>query len=75
MQEFINPLEIKIEDFTYQLPTDNIPKYPLDQRDQSKLLVYKNNEIEHHVFSDIKNHLAAETMLVFNDSKLSFEFL
>jgi S-adenosylmethionine:tRNA ribosyltransferase-isomerase len=38
--------QIRIEEFNYTLPDDRIAKYPLPQRDSSKLLIYRNNNIK-----------------------------
>jgi S-adenosylmethionine:tRNA ribosyltransferase-isomerase len=40
---------IQISDFTYHLPDERIAKYPLTERDASKLLVFKNDNIEEDV--------------------------
>ena len=44
--------EIKIEDYTYDLPDGRIAKYPLPERDSSKLLCYDNGKIEEKVFKE-----------------------
>ena len=46
---------IKISDFNYSLPESKIAQYPLKNRDESKLLVYKDGKIKHHVFREISN--------------------
>lgn len=61
---------IKIESYNYDLPEDRIPKYPLEQRDQSKLLVYKDGEITDQAFENIHQFLPKECQLIFNDSKV-----
>ena len=42
----MKPQNIQISDFTYSLPEDKIAKYPLSNREKSKLLVYKNGKIK-----------------------------
>ena len=42
--------EIKIDDYNYSLPDECIAKFPLKERDKSKLLVYKNGYIEKSYF-------------------------
>ena len=37
----MNPKDIRIEDYNYELPDERIAKFPLERRDQSKLLLYK----------------------------------
>lgn len=66
----MTPQDISIESYNYSLPENRIPKYPLEKREQSKLLVYKNEEITDHSFRNITNLLPKETLLVFNDSKV-----
>jgi len=66
----MNVREIKIEDFRYDLPAHRIPKYPLAQRDQSKLLVFDGETISDNNFSDLPIILPPTTWLIFNDSKV-----
>ena len=62
--------EIRIEDYNYQLPDERIAKYPLDNRDSSKLLIYKDREITQSVFSTLPEYLPAGYMMVFNDTRV-----
>jgi S-adenosylmethionine:tRNA ribosyltransferase-isomerase len=62
--------EIQLEDYIYDLPDNRIARYPLEERDSSKLLVYKNGEIAHKHFTDLTANLPSETLLVFNDTKV-----
>ena len=62
--------EIKIEDFNYTLPDDRIAKYPLSERDASKLLLYKDRNTEECRFSDISSYLPDGSLMVFNDTKV-----
>ena len=62
--------KIKITDYTYELPDSRIAKYPLDQRDQSKLLLWKRGEISDHSFREIDQLLPAGSLLVFNNTKV-----
>ncbi|MCB0631207.1 MAG: S-adenosylmethionine:tRNA ribosyltransferase-isomerase [Saprospiraceae bacterium] len=64
------PQEIQIADYTYELPEDRIAQYPLSERDAAALLVYKDGRIHASVFRQLKEHLPAETLLVFNDTKV-----
>jgi S-adenosylmethionine:tRNA ribosyltransferase-isomerase len=65
MREFIH-----IQDYTYHLPEGRIAFQPLSQRDQSKLLVYKNNKIEHSIFKNLVDFLPEKSLLIFNDTKV-----
>lgn len=62
--------EIHIEDYSYPLSDDRIAKYPLEQRDASKLLHYKDGKIEEKVFRELPALLSEETLMVFNDTKV-----
>ena len=52
----MHPKDLKIEDYTYDLPNERIAKYPLAERDASKLLVYKDSAINEIVMRFDKNH-------------------
>jgi S-adenosylmethionine:tRNA ribosyltransferase-isomerase len=58
------------QNFSYPLPQDRIAKYPLADRNQSKLLVYKNGTIEEDLFYGLEKHLTKNSVLVFNDTKV-----
>lgn len=62
--------EIHIEDYSYPLSEERIAKYPLEQRDASKLLHYKEGKIEEKVFRDLPELLSADTLMVFNDTRV-----
>ena len=66
----MNRKELKSIDFSYDLPEDRIAKYPLTNRNQSKLLLYQNSEINEDVFSNLEFHLPEDAMLVFNNTKV-----
>ena len=61
---------ICIEDYDYLLPDERIAKFPLQQRDNSQLLVYKAGNIEQHRFSDLPSQLPDDVMLVFNNTRV-----
>jgi len=61
---------IKISDYNYDLPNDKIAFYPKENRDESKLLVFKNNTIEDSVFKKLPDFLTENDVLVFNNSKV-----
>ena len=62
--------EIRIEDYDYPLPEERIAKYPLERRDASKLLEYKDGTLSEHVFREIPELLPTESIMVFNDTKV-----
>ncbi len=61
---------ISISDYNYLLPDERIAKYPLAKRDDSKLLYYKNGELETHNFHDIPELLTDDSLLIFNNTKV-----
>ncbi|WP_057935697.1 S-adenosylmethionine:tRNA ribosyltransferase-isomerase [Algoriphagus resistens] len=61
---------IDLSEYEYTLPEEKIAKYPLSKRDASKLLHYRDRQISHLNFSDIPNLLPADTLLVYNDTKV-----
>ena len=61
---------ISIEDYNYPLPDERIAKYPLSERDASKLLVLKNGEITSSHFKNIDNFLPKDSLLIFNETKV-----
>ena len=62
--------EIRIEDFDYVLPDERIAKYPLPDRDSSRLLVSNGTDIRHDVFSSLPGYLPSDYLMVFNDTKV-----
>ena len=61
---------ITIEDYNYPLPDERIAKYPLSERDASKLLVLKDNNIQSSYFKNIGDFLPKDSLLVFNETKV-----
>ena len=66
----MNQPTISIQDFTYNLPADRVALYPLLERDQSKLLVYQNGNIQHSNFSKLSQFLPNNSILFFNNTKV-----
>ena len=61
---------IRIEDYDYPLPDERIAKFPLQQRDSSQLLVYKEGAISQYHFADLPSQLPQDVMLVFNNTRV-----
>ena len=61
---------ININDFDYPLPDERIAKFPLAERDSSKLLVYRNGTLTERRFADIGDELPEDTLFVFNNTKV-----
>ena len=68
--EPMDPRELRIEDFTYDLPVERIAQHPLAERDASKLLVYKDGRVEDDRFGSLAGHLPEGTLLVLNDTRV-----
>ncbi len=62
--------EIKISDYTYNLPEERIAKYPLGQRDKSKLLTWQNGKIGEDIFENCISYLPRNVQLVFNNTRV-----
>lgn len=62
--------EIHIEDYNYGLDDSRIAKYPLPERDASKLLHYKNGVVEETIFRQLPDLLPENALMVFNDTKV-----
>ena len=61
---------IPIADYDYPLPDERIARYPLAERDQSKLLTLTSEGLAEHRFFELPQLLPADTLLVFNDTKV-----
>ena len=66
----MNPRHIHISDYNYPLPDERIAKFPLAQRDHSKLLVFENGDISEDMFYNITGHLPKGALMVFNNTKV-----
>jgi len=65
-----NVTGIAISDYNYDLPDERIAKYPLAERDQSRLLVWKNGNIQDSNFRNLSDFLPANSLLIFNNTKV-----
>jgi len=61
---------IHIDDYSYSLPDGRIAKYPLVKRDDSKLLVYKDQRIKEDIFSSLADYIPENSLMVFNNTKV-----
>lgn len=66
----MHPKNLSIADFTYNLTTEKIAKYPLEERDAGKLLVFNSGKITESVYRNLDTFLPDETLLVFNNTKV-----
>lgn len=67
MQELSN---INLADYYYHLPEERIAKFPLEKRDNAKLLVYQKGEISHSQFYHLHKNIDENYLLVFNNTKV-----
>ena len=62
--------EIHIEDYNYTLDESRIAKYPLAERDASKLLLYSGGRVSETLFRELPSYLPENALMVFNDTKV-----
>ena len=62
--------EILIEDYNYPLPDERIAKYPLANRDQSKLLIYRDGTIGEDKFDHVGEYIPANSLLIYNNTRV-----
>ena len=62
--------EIHISDYNYELADERIAKFPVAQRDHSKLLIYDKGEVGEDVFYNLPKHLPQHALMVFNNTKV-----
>lgn len=65
-----DPRHIRIIDYNYPLPDERIAKFPIAQRDHSKLLIYKKGNVSEDVFYHLPNYLPKGALMVFNNTKV-----
>ena len=64
------PENIAISEYHYDLPEEKIARFPLQQRDASRLLIYEQKVISEDIYRNIASHLPSEALLVFNNTKV-----
>lgn len=66
----MHPKDLSILDFTYELPDEKIARYPVAERDLSKLLIYQDHQISTNIYRALPTLLPPNTLLVFNNTKV-----
>jgi S-adenosylmethionine:tRNA ribosyltransferase-isomerase len=66
----MNPGNIHISDYTYTLPEEKIARYPLPERDMSKLLLCRQGQITEDIYRNIDEYLPGNSLLVFNNTRV-----
>ena len=61
---------IFIADYNYPLPDERIAKYPLPERDNSKLLVYRDGKVSEDHFYNIGDYIAPNSLLIYNNTRV-----
>jgi S-adenosylmethionine:tRNA ribosyltransferase-isomerase len=61
---------IRITDYSYDLPGERIAKYPLPERDRSRLLVWNGGKITDTLFSELPSFIEQDNLLVFNNTRV-----
>src|SRR4051812_41360270 len=70
MQGRPSPADLSVENFDYLLPSEKIAVTPMESRDQSRLLVYKDTTIIDSTYSQITDFIKPGSLVIFNDSKV-----
>ncbi|MBL7127578.1 MAG: S-adenosylmethionine:tRNA ribosyltransferase-isomerase [Ignavibacteria bacterium] len=65
-----DPKKIKVKDYMYNLPEERIAQFHLEDRDSSKLLLFKNGDISEKVFREIDEYIPNDSLMIFNDTKV-----
>lgn len=66
----IAPQDIDINEYDYELPDERIAKFPLPERDASRLLLYNCGQISHGAFRDLPEVLPPNALLLFNNTRV-----
>lgn len=66
----MHPGEISIQDYSYQLPETFIAKTPLGERDQSRLLIWKDGVMKEDIYRNIARFIPSGSLLVFNNTRV-----
>jgi len=66
----MKPQQFQIKDFIYDLPENRIAKYPLAERDLSKLLIYQDGNINENVYRNLDEYIPENSLLIFNNTKV-----
>ena len=62
--------EIHISEYNYELPDERIAKFPMAERDHSKLLVYNKGQVGEDIFYNLPSHLPQGALMVYNNTKV-----
>lgn len=65
-----DPRHIRIDDYAYDLPAERIARFPMPQRDHSRLLVYDHGHISDDVFTGLPERIPDGSLMVFNNTRV-----
>jgi len=68
----MHPRDLRIEQFTYALPDDQVALYPAEERDAARLLIYNDGNISESVYRDIATQIPSGSLMVFNQTKVVY---
>jgi len=66
----VHMIDIDINDYDYDLPDDRIAQYPVNERDKSQLLVYRDDSVSKDLFCNIDEYIPSDSLLVFNNTRV-----
>ena len=66
----MNTKEIHISEYNYDLPDERIAKFPMAERDHSKLLVYNHGQVSEDIFYNLPAYLPQGALMVMNNTKV-----
>lgn len=61
---------LRISEYNYQLPDNRIARYPLEERDASKLLIFRNGTISENIFRNAGDYIPTNSLLVYNNTRV-----
>lgn len=66
----MHPKQLRIEDFTYELPEEKIAQYPLQERDASRLLIFDRGALTEDIYRNVADYIQPGTLVVFNQTRV-----
>jgi S-adenosylmethionine:tRNA-ribosyltransferase-isomerase (queuine synthetase) len=66
----LKAVDLLIDEYDYPLSAQKIAEFPLSERDESRLLEYKNGIISDHLFKDLDSLIPKDSLLILNDTKV-----
>jgi len=70
MEDEINPKLLSIDSYDYPLPDNRIAQFPLERRDHSKLLIYKQGQVSEDIFFNLGHYLPSDSLVILNETRV-----